>query len=373
MYLAAQHAQCSVCHLSTHFASILKTAGYGTTLVGKWHLGRLPNFGPLKSGYDRFYGFRGGSLDYYTHKFGPPNTDTDDLWDGDAKVHQVGYLTDLLGDRAINEVNTYARSGQPFLISLHFNAPHWPWEAPGDEAEAQRLTSLFHFDGGTQKTYARMVMQMDLQVGRVLQALEANNLAENTIVVFTSDNGGERFSDTWPFTGKKTELLEGGLRIPSIVRWPARIPPGHVSDQVMISHGLDADVAGGGRRRPRSSIYDGRHELDPGAYAQNSAGPAHPVLALQEQDSAGHARRRLEMAEDRRQHVSVRRRERSAGTCQRQEPAQGHIRADGNAIRSLGGDHVAGGSAVVFRWLHWLTACGSFRTTRGKPVATPKG
>jgi arylsulfatase A-like enzyme len=140
-----------------------------------------------------------------------------------------------LGDRAISEVNTYARSGQPFLISLHFNAPHWPWEAPGDEAEAQRLTSLFHFDGGTQKTYARMVMRMDLQVGRVLQALEANNLAENTIVVFTSDNGGERFSDTWPFTGKKTELLEGGLRIPSIVRWPARIPPGHVSDQVMIS------------------------------------------------------------------------------------------------------------------------------------------
>ena len=215
--------------------SLLKAAGYGTTLVGKWHLGRLPNFGPLKSGYDRFYGFRGGSLDYYTHKFGPPNTDTEDLWDGDVKIHQVGYLTDLLGDRAVSEIDRYAKAGQPFLISLHFNAPHWPWEAPGDEAEAQRLTSLFHFDGGSQKTYARMVMQLDLQVGRVLQALDANDSADNTIVIFTSDNGGERFSDTWPFSGRKTELLEGGLRIPAIVRWPGHIPPGRTSDQVMIS------------------------------------------------------------------------------------------------------------------------------------------
>jgi arylsulfatase A-like enzyme len=80
-----------------------------------------------------------------------------------------------------------------------------------------------------------MIQQMDLQVGRVLQALDANGMAENTIVVFTSDNGGERYSDTWPFTGRKTELLEGGLRIPAVIRWPARIAPGGVSDQVMIS------------------------------------------------------------------------------------------------------------------------------------------
>ena len=117
-----------------------------------------------------------------------------------------GYLTDLLGSRAVNVVDAYAKSGQPFLVSLHFNAPHWPWEAPGDEAESQRLKSLFHFDGGTQRTYQRMIQQMDLQVGGVLQALDTNGIAENTIVVFTSDNGGERYSDTWPFTGRKTEL-----------------------------------------------------------------------------------------------------------------------------------------------------------------------
>ncbi len=219
-------------HHST-LPSLLKTAGYSTTLVGKWHLGLLPKFGPLQSGYDHFYGFRGGSVDYYTHA-----NKRDDLWDDDVPIHQMGYLTDILGSRAVDAVNRYAKLGGPFLISLHFNAPHWPWEAPGDQAESNRLRTadgLFDFDGGTQKTYQRMIQEMDLQIGRVLEALHTNGLAENTIVVFTSDNGGERFADTWPFTGRKTELLEGGLRIPAIISWPARIPQGRTTDQVAIS------------------------------------------------------------------------------------------------------------------------------------------
>ena len=211
--------------------SLLKKAGYGTTLIGKWHLGLLPKYGPLKSGYDHFYGFRGGALDYYTHG--------DDLWDDDVKIHQMGYLTDLLGSRAVDVINREAKSGRPFLLSLHFNAPHWPWEAPGDEAESERLRaghkSLADYDGGSQKTYQRMIQDLDVQVGRVMEALEANGLTANTLVVFTSDNGGERFADTWPFTGRKTELLEGGLRIPAIVSWPARIPQGRTTDQVAIS------------------------------------------------------------------------------------------------------------------------------------------
>src|SRR5262245_58504694 len=214
--------------------SLLKNAGYGTTLVGKWHLGVLPKYGPLQSGYDHFYGFRGGAIDYYSHA----GTDQkDDFWDDDVAVHQSGYATDLLGARAVDVINGYARSAGPFFLSLHFNAPHWPWEAPGDEAESQRIrgTNLFHYDGGTQKTYQRMIAQMDVQIGRVLAALEANRLLDDTIVVFTSDNGGERFADTWPFTGRKTELLEGGLRIPSIVAWPARLPKDRASDQVAIS------------------------------------------------------------------------------------------------------------------------------------------
>jgi arylsulfatase A-like enzyme len=228
--------------------SLLRKAGYGTTLIGKWHLGWLPAFSPLKSGYDQFWGFRGGALDYFTHKSGPVNTDTDDLWDADVKIHQAGYLTDLIGDRAVSAVNDYAKTRKPFFISLHFNAPHWPWEGPGDEAESQRIRALAHYDGGSLETYARMVRQMDLQIGRVLQALAAAAVDRNTVVIFTSDNGGERFSDTWPFTGKKMELLEGGLRIPAIVRWPGHIRAGATSEQVAI--GMDwlptlLEIAGG--------------------------------------------------------------------------------------------------------------------------------
>ena len=209
--------------------SLLRKAGYGTTLVGKWHLGLLPKYGPLQSGYDHFYGFRGGACDYYDH--------ADSLWDGDVKIHDAGYLTDLLGSHAVDVVNGYAKAGKPFLLSLHFNAPHWPWEAPGDEAESKRLAghSHFDFDGGSQKTYERMIEELDLQVGRVVQALHANGIAENTIVIFTSDNGGERYADTWPFTGRKTELLEGGLRIPAIISWPKHIPVAQTTNQVGIS------------------------------------------------------------------------------------------------------------------------------------------
>ncbi len=217
--------------------SLLRKIGYQSALLGKWHLGQLPDFGPLQSGYDHFYGFRGGALDYFTHKFGPPQSATEDLWDNDTKVQQSGYLTDLLGDRAVETIDGFAKSGRPFLVSLHFNAPHWPWEAPGDEAEAQRLTSLFHWDGGTQRTYQRMIQQMDLQIGRVLEVLDSNGIAANTIVVFTSDNGGERYANTWPFTGRKTELLEGGLRVPAVIRWPSQITPGSISEQAMI--GMD--------------------------------------------------------------------------------------------------------------------------------------
>ena len=211
--------------------SLLRKAGYGTTLIGKWHLGGLPLFSPLKSGYDHFFGYRSGSLDYYRHTTG---VDIPDLWEEDEQISQEGYSTDLFGDRAVKVIGEYVRASQPFLLSLHFNAPHWPWEAPGDQAESERLRgrSLFDWDGGSQETYRRMIAALDVQVGHVLQALEDNRIARDTIVIFTSDNGGERFSDTWPFSGKKTELLEGGLRIPALVSWPGRIAAGHVSEQV---------------------------------------------------------------------------------------------------------------------------------------------
>ncbi|HWW64131.1 MAG TPA: sulfatase-like hydrolase/transferase [Sphingomonadaceae bacterium] len=217
--------------------SLLRKVGYGTALIGKWHMGALPKYGPLKSGYDHFWGFRGGGLDYFSHSF----IGKHDLWDDDREIEEPGYLTDLIGQHALEVIGRYAAKRQPFFLSVHFNAPHWPWEGPEDEAESRRLAAsknpfaVYDTDGGSQKTYAEMVTRMDMQIGRITKALADLGIADDTIVIFTSDNGGERYANTWPFTGKKTELLEGGLRIPAIIRWAGHVPADAVSEQVMIS------------------------------------------------------------------------------------------------------------------------------------------
>ncbi|MEO6041573.1 MAG: sulfatase-like hydrolase/transferase [Croceibacterium sp.] len=243
-------------------ASLLRRAGYRTTLIGKWHLGPLPKYGPLQSGYDEFWGIRSGGIDYFNH--GPAGRS--ELWDGDTRVDQAGYMTNLIGDRAIATLERRKQDARPFFISLHFTAPHWPWESDDAQgrAESARLATkpgnggIQDYDGGTLATYAKMVRSMDANIGRVLARLTQLGLDRDTIVVFTSDNGGERFSDTWPFTGKKTELLEGGLRIPAIVRWPGTVAPGSSSTVPIISMDwLPTLVAAGGGRVDPAYPTDG--------------------------------------------------------------------------------------------------------------------
>jgi arylsulfatase A-like enzyme len=209
--------------------SLLKTAGYRTALVGKWHLGYPPSFGPLRSGYEEFFGPMSGGVDYFTHC---SSSGDHDLWFGEEERAQEGYLTDLLSERAVDYVERMAKQEAPFFLSLHYTAPHWPWETRDDEALAQEVkNNLFHLHGGNIHTYRRMIHHMDEGIGQLVDALERNGIADNTLVVFTSDNGGERFSDNWPLVGGKMDLTEGGIRVPWIAHWPAQIAAGGTSEQ----------------------------------------------------------------------------------------------------------------------------------------------
>ena len=212
--------------------SLLRDAGYTTALAGKWHLGFAPHFGPLKSGYTEFFGPMSGGVDYFTHR---DSAGAHDLYDGDAEAPRAGYLTDLISDRAVDFITRQRGTAAPFLLSVHYTAPHWPWETRDDEAEARRIEKIVHTDGGSVETYRTMIRHMDEGVGRIMAALRDIDAAEDTLVVFTSDNGGERFSDTWPLVGKKMDLLEGGIRVPYIVRAPARVQAGSVTTQLAIT------------------------------------------------------------------------------------------------------------------------------------------
>ncbi len=207
--------------------SLLRDAGYRTALVGKWHLGYPPHFGPLKSGYDEFFGPMAGGVDYFSHC---DFRGTHDLWFGEEEKAQEGYLTDLISRRSVEFIERQA--DEPFFLSVHYTAPHWPWETRDDEHVAQDVRdNIFHLHGGNIETYRRMIHHMDEGIGWIVDALREKNLLNNTLIVFTSDNGGERFSDNWPLVGGKMDLTEGGIRVPWIVHWPTVIEKNRVSAQ----------------------------------------------------------------------------------------------------------------------------------------------
>ncbi|MBS0608925.1 MAG: sulfatase-like hydrolase/transferase, partial [Proteobacteria bacterium] len=209
--------------------SLLRGAGYRTALIGKWHLGYPPSFGPLKSGYEESFGPLSGGVDYFTHCDSSGNHD---LQLGEAEHHEEGYLTDLLSRRAVDYVERMAKQDAPFFLSLHYTAPHWPWETRGDAARAPAIrNNLFDLAAGNIHVYRRMIHHMDEGIGWIMEALRRTGQLDNTLVVFTSDNGGERFSDNWPLVGGKMDLTEGGIRVPWIAHWPRQIAAGGVSEQ----------------------------------------------------------------------------------------------------------------------------------------------
>ncbi|UCU94809.1 sulfatase [Hydrogenophaga taeniospiralis] len=233
--------------------SLLKDAGYRTALIGKWHLGYPPHFGPLRSGYEEFFGIMAGGVDYFTHC---SSSGDHDLYIGEDTHKEVGYLTDVFSNKAVEHVHARAAdacSGKPFFLSLHYTAPHWPWETRDDAHVAPEVAAnLFHLDGGNVNAYRRMIHHMDEGIGWITAALREEGLLENTLIVFTSDNGGERFSDNWPLVGGKMDLTEGGIRVPWVAHWPATIPAGSVSEQHAMTMDWSATLLalGGGQPHP---------------------------------------------------------------------------------------------------------------------------
>lgn len=221
-------------HDQTSVATLLRKAGYETFLVGKWHLGFSPANSPIKNGFDEFFGFHGGGIDYISHT--DPNGNND-LYDRDKPVKVKGYMTDLIANRAIDIIRR--DHSNPFFLCVTFNAPHWPWQAPGDSVYP--LGNDNWRKGGSPETYGAIVRSLDDAVGKILKALDDENLY-NTLVIFTSDNGGEHFSDMGKYSGGKMMLREGGIRVPAMVRWPGRIPAGTISDQVAITMDWSATI-----------------------------------------------------------------------------------------------------------------------------------
>lgn len=219
---------------------LLKNNGYATALVGKWHLGYRPEHSPILHGFDYFFGFKAGYTDYYRHTAG---TGEPDLWENDAPTTQDGYMTDLIAARSIAFIERNA--GRPFFIDIAFNAPHWPYQTPDRPTVARDNAAHlqpFSEETSTRAEYVAMVERVDQGVGNILATLDRLGLSNNTIVIFTNDNGGEWLADNGPLFHRKATVWEGGIRVPAIIRWPGRIEPGRVSDQVGITMDLTASV-----------------------------------------------------------------------------------------------------------------------------------
>lgn len=250
--------------------ALLKANGYATGLIGKWHLGFKSEFGPNAHGFDEFFGFRAGALDYYSHLRGDG---VPDLYENTTPVTVPGYLTDVITTRSISFIERHA--SQPFFLEVAYNAVHWPFQPPDmpdslrhrvPQPDAQGDMRIYQGPNSpvqaTRRDYVRMLERADSGIGSILAAIDRGGLARNTIVVFTNDNGGEWLSRNAPLTNRKSTLWEGGIRVPLIIRWPGHVPAGKQSDQVAITMDLTASfLAATNTPLPAGDRLDGMNLL----------------------------------------------------------------------------------------------------------------
>jgi len=239
---------------SPSIARNLTNAGYETFLVGKWHLGFSAANSPRKNGFDYFFGMNGGGVNYFTHR--SPDFGADDLYENETPIQRKEYLTNLLTDKAIQIIQE--KHTKPFFLSLMFNAPHWPWQGPADSVLYEGENEKKWKEIGSIEKYASMMKSLDDAIGKIIQIVKQSKNANNTIVIFTSDNGGEMYSDMGIYKGKKMGLWEGGIRVPAIVWWPGKIKPGTFSNQVLSTVDWNATITKlTGAKQPNNFSSDG--------------------------------------------------------------------------------------------------------------------
>jgi len=235
--------------LTTEYPSIatmMRAAGYQTALVGKWHLGTGPQHSPNKNGFDYFFGIHSGAADYISHKGGGGRKH--DLYENESPVYPEGYLTDLFSQKAVSYLKQ--KHSKPFFLTITFTAPHWPWQAPMDQPyhDTANFTS-----GGSRATYAAMMKSLDDAVGNIMKTLDDEQLSGQTIVIFTNDNGGERYSDHGGLAKAKGTVWEGGIKVPAFVRWPGKIAANTSTEQAAITMDWTATIlkAAGAKPDPK--------------------------------------------------------------------------------------------------------------------------
>ncbi|MBI1766081.1 MAG: sulfatase-like hydrolase/transferase [Acidobacteria bacterium] len=230
----------------TSVARMLKNNGYATALLGKWHLGSKPEFLPTRHGFDEFFGITGGNADMYSHRDLPGATV---LYEGENPTEVAGYLTEHLARRSVDFIKR--QKNQPFFLYLAFNAVHWPFQRPNrPDTVRTRETWL----DGTRADYIAMMQSVDAAVGQVLNTLDQQGSAKDTLVIFTSDNGGERLSDVRPYFNTKGTLWEGGIHVPGLARWPAALPKGKVSQQTAITMDWTATILAAAGVKPERQL-----------------------------------------------------------------------------------------------------------------------
>ena len=235
--------------------SALKTAGYACGVFGKWHLGYEPQFNPLEHGWDEFFGYMGGNVHYFNHR---ELSDLHVLFQGRLPVYRKGYMTHLITDSSIDFIKRH--KDKPFFLFVSHESPHFPFQGPGDERKVVDETNWMEADA---KTYVAMLEDLDSEVGRLLKALEENNLAKDTLVIFVSDNGGfAKAAHMGPLRGAKSSTLEGGIRVPLIVRWPGRIASGKTSDQVCATFDLTRSILNLAGAKTPANLLDGFDVVD---------------------------------------------------------------------------------------------------------------